>query len=78
MNIESFREYCLSLPCATRLGRSEQEVAEKRQNLTCHKPLTRKHEEGYNISLSHGMSSMVALLSKLYSFDDLKSPELKK
>lgn len=38
----------------------------------------KKHEEGYNISLSHGMSSIVALLSKLYSFDDLKSPELKK
>lgn len=37
----------------------------------------KKKEKGYNISLSHGMASIIALLSKLYLIDALRSPQLK-
>ena len=36
----------------------------------------KKNEKGYNISLSHGMASIVAMLSKLYTVDNLGSPQL--
>lgn len=54
------------------------DIAEKTDNsmkwktILDHKTL----QEGYNISLSHGMSSTLAILNKLYSIDDLRSPKL--
>lgn len=31
-------------------------------------------EKGYNLSLSHGMSSVIGILTKLYQYDDFKKP----
>lgn len=55
------------------------DIAEKNDNSIKWETILdhKKHEEGYNISLSHGMSSIVSILSKLYSIEDLKSPRLK-
>lgn len=54
------------------------DIAEKNDNTIKWKTILdhKKLSVGYNISLSHGMSSTVAVLNKLYSIDDLKSPKL--
>lgn len=54
-------------------------IAERNDNIIKWETIIdhKKNRKGYNISLSHGMSSIVDMLNKLYSINDLENPRLK-